>query len=208
MRFHFGEFCFDSDRRELSGDGGRIHLTRKALQLLQLLLEQRPRVLSKEEIQSTLWPSTFVEESNLSVLVTEVRQALGDNARKPRFVRTSHGFGYGFVADVRDERTATVRIHHGERQFALVEGENLVGRDDAARVRLTGPGISRRHARIVVDGDIATIEDLGSKNGTFVCGKRVESSARLRDGDEILVSRAMLVVRIGDASYSTITEMA
>src|SRR6185503_6381996 len=121
MQAQFGDFCLDTDRRELSSRGVSIHVTPKALQLLQLLVERRPRVLGKEEIYEALWPGTFVEESNLSVLVAEVRAALGDEARRARFVKTAHGFGYGFIADVAS--TSTIRLRSGSREFELIEGD-------------------------------------------------------------------------------------
>src|SRR5438105_918724 len=153
MRLRFGDFCFDSDRRELSKRDAPIHLTPKGLQLLLLLIEQRPKVLSKEEIYEELWPGTFVEESNLSVLVAEVRGALGDDARRARFIKTSHRFGYGFVAEVQEETAAPVadvRLRSGSRDFELFDGENIVGRDADASVRINAPGISRQHARIII----------------------------------------------------------
>jgi pSer/pThr/pTyr-binding forkhead associated (FHA) protein len=87
-----------------------------------------------------------------------------------------------------------IRLRAGTREFDLLEGENIVGRDHGAVIRLTAPGISRKHARIVVSGDIVTIQDLGSKSGTFVQGSRVEGVRELREGDEIRVSRELLVL--------------
>ncbi len=208
MRLHFGEFCFDTDRREVSRAGAPIHLTAKALQLLSILLEHRPKVLKKEDIYHQLWPDTFVEEANLSVLISEVRTALDDDARKPRFVKTAHGYGYGFVGDVRsDSAPSGIRLRSGSREFDLLDGENIVGRDADAQVRLLAPGISRRHARITVAGSRATIEDLGSKNGTYVDGQRVDGSRELRDGNEIRLSRELLVVLVGATVGPTVTDI-
>jgi DNA-binding winged helix-turn-helix (wHTH) protein len=208
MRLHFGEFCFDTDRRELSEGGAPVHLTPKALQLLRLLLDHRPKVISKEEIYAMLWADTFVEESNLSVLVSEVRRALKDEARQPRFVKTAHGFGYGFIGEVRGAMDAgMIRLRSGSRDYELVNGENIVGRDAAARVRLNAPGISRQHARIVVAGHHAIIEDLGSKNGTYVQGRRVEGKQELREGDEIRLSRELLVVLLAQSTKTTLTDL-
>jgi DNA-binding winged helix-turn-helix (wHTH) protein len=205
MRLQFGEFWFDSDRRELSAQGESIHLTPKALQLLALLLQDRPRVLRKEEIYEQLWPGTFVEESNLSVLVAEVRSALGDDARRPRFVKTQHGYGYGFIASTAEP--SSVRLRCGSREFELFDGENIVGRGPDVAIRLNAPGISRQHARIVIRNGRMTIEDLGSKNGTFVGGMRVEGRRELRDGDEIRLSRELLVVHKVEPAHSTVTEI-
>jgi len=100
MRARFGEFIVDFETRQLLRDTHPIHLTPKAYQLLVLLVEAQPRALSKDELQQGLWPSTFVDEANLSVVVAELRSALGDDARQPRYVRTVHGFGYAFAATV------------------------------------------------------------------------------------------------------------
>jgi DNA-binding winged helix-turn-helix (wHTH) protein len=210
MRVLFGDFCFDSDRRELSARGTAIHLTPKALQLLQLLLERRPKVLRKEEIYEELWPGTFVEESNLSVLVAEVRAALRDEARKARFIKTAHGYGYGFIADARAEKSglpSSVRLRCRSRDFELLDGENIIGRDTDAVVRINAPGISRQHARITIRNDRVTIEDLGSKNGTYVQGRRIEGAQELNDGDEIRLSRELLVVLKAEARGSTLTDI-
>jgi DNA-binding winged helix-turn-helix (wHTH) protein len=108
MRARFGEFIVDFETRQLLRDAHPVHLTPKAYQLLVLLVEAQPRALSKDELQQGLWPSTFVDEANLSVVVAELRSALGDDARQPRYVRTVHGFGYAFAATVaRDQPTPT-----------------------------------------------------------------------------------------------------
>lgn len=207
MRFHFGDFSFDADRRELSRSGAPIHLTPKAVDLLQLLIAERPRVLKKEEIYERIWPDTHVEEANLSVHISEIRAALQDDSRESRFIKTAHRFGYGFVGPMRAERNASiVRIRAGRRDFDLLEGENIVGRDSDALIRLNAPGISRKHARIVVAGETVTIQDLGSKNGTYVQGSRVDGVRELRDGDEIRVSRELLVVVKTPPSASTMTD--
>ena len=73
---------------------------RKRFELLLLLVQQRSRALSKSELQESLWPSTFVGETNLATLVAEIRRALGDSAQEATFVRTVHRFGYRFVAEV------------------------------------------------------------------------------------------------------------
>ncbi|HXG57619.1 MAG TPA: FHA domain-containing protein [Thermoanaerobaculia bacterium] len=211
MRLHFGEFRFDGDRRELTRRGSAVHLTPKALQLLVFLLENRPRVVSKKEIYDVLWPGVFVEESNLSVLISEIRSALDDDPKRPRFIKTAHGFGYGFVGEAWEDgspETAVIRLRFGSREVELPEGEHIVGRDPEARILLNSPGISRRHARITVRGTTATIEDLGSKNGTYVQGVRLTDARELKDGDEIRVCRELLTVVMADPSSSTITEIA
>src|SRR5260370_8880521 len=96
MKLRFGEFTLDADTRQVLRADREIHLSPKAFELLHVLVEHRPRALSKAALQERLWPDTFVSEANLPNLVSEIRGALGDVARRGRFVRTVHGYGYAF----------------------------------------------------------------------------------------------------------------
>src|SRR5262245_17077953 len=176
MQVHFGEFTLDTDRRQLLKGDVQRHLSPKSYELLRLLIDNRPRALSKAELHERLWPSTFVSESTLSSLVAEVRDALDEKADSARYVRTAHRFGYAFggkatIAESRvplaDERARCWIVwEHG--QVSLKEGEHLLGRDADVSVWLESPSVSRHHARIRVSGSDASVEDLGSKNGTYV----------------------------------------
>ena len=75
----------------------------------------------------------------------------------------------------------------------------MIGRSADCRLTIDSPRVSRRHARIFVAGGQATIEDLGSKNGTFLGARRIERPTRLADGDHVIVGPALLVFR-ADAS--------
>jgi DNA-binding winged helix-turn-helix (wHTH) protein len=88
MRIGFDPFTLDLDTRQLTRGNREIHLAPKALELLATLVLDRPKVVSKAILQERLWPGAFVVEANLSNLVAEIREALGDSARAPRFVRT------------------------------------------------------------------------------------------------------------------------
>jgi pSer/pThr/pTyr-binding forkhead associated (FHA) protein len=91
-------------------------------------------------------------------------------------------------------------------RVTLEEGEHLIGRDPDAEIFLNSAGVSRRHARIGISTGRATIEDLGSKNGTFVGDQRVEGSRSLGDGDIIGVGSVKLTFRIFQTPSSTKTE--
>ena len=141
-------------------------------------------------------------------LVNEVRQALGDDPRAPRFVRTVHRFGYAFIADAvaepaPDAAVSGPRLLWGALAIALAEGENLVGRSPEAAVAIPSRKVSRRHARILVDGAGAVLEDLGSRNGTFIGARRIDSPTALADGDEITIGPAVLVFVSGGPSGAT-----
>ena len=202
---HFGDFTVDLGSRQLRRGTEEIHLGPKAFALLEVLLTKRPQALSKTQLREQLWPRTFVSDSNLTSLVTELRTALGDKARRPRFVRTVYGFGYAFcgevvkVADVVrsiPRSGARLRLFLEEREIALREGENVLGRVDEGVGWFESAEVSRRHARILVAGGTATLEDLGSKNGTFLRDKRLTAPSPLSDGDEIRLGRVRMTFRI------------
>jgi len=209
----FGPFTLDRATRQLRRGREVRHLEPKAFELLALLLERRPAAVSKQEIRDRLWPDTFVSESTLTSLVAQVRQALGD-AGRARYVRTVHGFGYAFPGDASDEdgpasqgplRRAP-RVMWKDRAFPLGPGESVLGRDEDVAVCIDVPGVSRRHARIVADGTRFTLEDMGSKNGTFWRGQRLDGPVELRDGDRFDLGRTSLVFRSSGRAGPTETE--
>ena len=210
MRVRFGRCLFDGDSRELRRDGVPQPLSPKAFQFLELLLQERPRALAKQEIHERLWPDSFVADSSLARLAAEVRSALGDDAKAPRLLRTIHRFGYAFSGDVVAEAAArgapaACRLVWAERHIPLVEGENLLGRASDARIVIDLARVSRHHARVVVEGAKAVLEDLGSKNGTFLRGQPVKAAAELADGDEICIGPAVLVFRTSAGNSTTET---
>jgi DNA-binding winged helix-turn-helix (wHTH) protein len=212
VKYRFGEFTLDSGTRRLLRGDREIRLSPKAFDLLLFLVANSSRALSKADLHQHLWPSTFVVDTNLAGLVAEIRQALGDPAEEPRYVRTVHRFGYWFVADVREEgasegRTPAMRywLFWESRQIALTEGDNLLGRAQDAAVWVDAPGVSRHHARIRLDGEVATIEDLGSKNGTFLAGQPVTAPMALADGDQIRLGSVVLTFRVPPPLSSTDT---
>lgn len=99
--FQFSGFRFDASSRQLTRGGRTIHLSLKAFELLHVLISRRPEAPSKAALHSHLWGDRFVSEASLPGLVKEVRAALHDVARTPRFVRTVHGFGYAFCGQDR-----------------------------------------------------------------------------------------------------------
>ena len=213
MTYRFAGFSVNGETRQLLADGREIHLSPKAFELLWRLIEQRSRALSKAELQEQLWPSTFVGETNLPTLVAEIRRALDDSPRNSAYVRTMHRFGYRFVAAV-DEAAATAVVSNkaismyltsGGRRYLLAEGANVIGRAHDTAIRIDSGGVSRHHARIVVLGDGARVEDLGSKNGTFIGGAPVTDPRVLSDGDEIRVGPVSLTFKIAPPTQATET---
>jgi DNA-binding winged helix-turn-helix (wHTH) protein len=216
MKYRFDRFTLDPGTRQLLRGDEEIHLSPKAFDLLRCLIENRSRAMSREELQSILWPATFVLETNLASLVAEIRRGLGDHADDPVFVRTMHRFGYWFIGAVHDaavkDEPMTPAIRHWliweARQVALAEGENIVGRAPDAGIWIDARGVSRHHARIVVAHGVATVEDLGSKNGTFVGAHRVTGARPLADGEQIRLGSVVLTFRIPQPQGTTETQSA
>ena len=212
MAYRFGDFTLDPATRQLQLSGSEIHLSPKAFDLLTYLVVNRARAVSKSELQERLWPSTFVEETNLATLVAEIRRALRDSAGHPRFVTTVYGFGYRFAGELIEEisprRSDAPRakpwLVFERRPIPLLDGVNVLGRAADAAIQIDSPGVSRYHARILVSHDTVTLEDLGSKNGCYVNGTRVTAHP-LADGDQIRLGTTVLTVRITAPTSETAT---
>jgi DNA-binding winged helix-turn-helix (wHTH) protein len=211
--FQFGDFTMQIPARQLLEHDRVIHLSPRAFDLLHILIAHRPGVVSKDELNHRLWPDTFVSEINLATLVAELRRALGEDAGNPRFIRTVHRRGYAFAGAAIEEspRSETSVDSLGSHwvmwdagQVRLAKGDNLLGRGRRVTVWLDSPTISRRHAKIVVIGPHATLEDLGSRNGTFVRGEKVTSPVPINDGDEIRLGSVVLRYRINSGQATTI----
>jgi DNA-binding winged helix-turn-helix (wHTH) protein len=204
----------DTDSRQLFRDADEVRVSPKAFDLLALLVESRPRAVSKKELLERIWPATYVSEASLATLIREIRDALCDDARIPRYVRTVHRFGYAFCGAAADAPAIAPRqrltglgswlLWQGH-QILLRPGDNVLGREPDASAWLDAATVSRHHARIVISGDEATLEDLGSKNGTFLRGAPVTRASRLVDGDEIQVGSELVTFRMPRAAGSTAT---
>jgi DNA-binding winged helix-turn-helix (wHTH) protein len=195
MRLTFGRFVFDSRLRSVTRDGEPVALSPKAFQLLEALVEARPAPVPNEVLYDRLWPKTFVEAGNLHNLIAEIRRALDDDDHE--IVRTARGVGYSFDArDVGMSATSSrFLLWIGDEVVHLRSGENIIGRDPEAAVVIDAPGVSRQHARLFVSDDNVVIEDLGSKNGTFVGSERLSRPRQIGDGDTITLGRTTLLLR-------------
>ena len=216
MRVVFGDCEFDSERRLVLRHGRVRPLSPRAFQLLEALLDRRPEAVSKAELLDRLWPGTFVSDASLHNLVAEVRAALGDTPRTARYIRTIPRYGYAFHGDAQPlsasaARTSPIaaagpRLVSSLGDWLLSEGANFVGRDPDCAVRIDSPTVSRRHARIVVTGGAASVEDLKSKNGTYLNGRAVKQTVPVSDGSEIRVGSVTMTYRNPDGVDSTLSQ--
>jgi DNA-binding winged helix-turn-helix (wHTH) protein len=203
MRLRSGDYLIDFGTRQLFRGPEPLAVSPKAFALLELLATRRPNAVSKEDIHSHLWPDSFVADGNLANLVAELREALGEDARTPRLIRTVQRFGYAFSGDAVPEGEApwpaesnvVFKLHWGDREILLQDGENVLGREREAVAWIDVHSVSRRHARIVISGARATLEDLGSKNGTFLQGRAVTEPSVLNDGDRVRIGTVELTLR-------------
>lgn len=216
--YEFGPFRVDAREKTLLRDEEVVPLAPKLFEALLLLLRRAGQLVTREELTRELWPDTYVDEGAPAKNLWLLRKALEDAGGSADALQTIPRVGYRFTGDVRrtarksdDTRVPSrsrafgCRLSWAGRKVRLQEGAAILGRDPEADVFIDMPTVSRRHARIVVDGANATIEDLGSKNGTFVRGVRIQSPTLLTDGDEIHLGSVRLLFRapVGPASTQT-----
>jgi hypothetical protein len=200
MPLRFGAFTFDARARELRRGGAVVALSPKAFALLELLVDARPNPVTRETLYTALWPDVVVEPGNLHTLVSEVRTATTHDT-----IRTIHRVGYAFVAVSAVEESVCYSILMGGDELPLRSGENVIGRDPRDTIVIHAPDVSRHHAKLTLAGTTVTLEDLGSKNGTFLGTKRITQATAVKPGDEILIGTTKLrLVRV-DALASTAT---
>ena len=181
-----GPIVIDVGARLVRREGIEVHLAPKAFELLLTLVRNQPNAVSHTELHAALWPGIHVSETSLSALVTQLRKALGDTPDGGRVIRTLHRVGYAFIGDaVVEGRTPTkpvCRLIWRGQTIDVPAGESVIGRDRGCAVQIDADSVSRQHARMHVAGGEVSIEDLGSKNGTWVAGERIDGTAVLTDG--------------------------
>lgn len=213
--FRLGNWLVEPELNRLSGDSGVVHVEPRAMDLLVFLARHPGEVLSRETLIDGVWKKRFVGEAVLRNTVAALRRALGDRAECPTYIETISKRGYRLIAPVAMEGSPPAGAIAGDTCFKvtwegeeipLAQGENLIGRDAVAVVRIDTPEVSRRHAQIIVDGGVATLEDLGSKNGTFLNGERLQQPGLLANGDEIWIVRGVARFRFLIGGEATVTE--
>jgi DNA-binding winged helix-turn-helix (wHTH) protein len=213
--FRLGDWFVQPGLCRISRDAQTVHLRPKVMEVLVCLAGRAGRLVTRQALIDTVWAREFIADTALARAIFELRRALGDDGAPPRYVETIAKRGYRLVAPVTPagevaEAAAPAApsrfvVLVGEREVRLCEGENVVGRAPDARVRLESSAVSRRHARIVVSGDTAVIEDLGSKNGTEVGGLTIDTPVTLADRAMIWVGTVALTFRVTETDGPTCT---
>lgn len=201
-RYCFDRFSLDPETKLLRRGEDPVHLTPLAFRLLEVLVTQYPRALSKQQLLDLVWQGAIVEESNLKSLVLEIRTALDERGAAGAVIRTVFGFGYACAAAVRVEEeqgvTPLVQLRWDGGTAQLPAGAHVIGRSPACAVIVDAPSVSREHAQLTVSRDALLFMDLGSKNGTFVGSSRIHAPVDLLDVCRIKVGDVVIdLFRLG-----------
>jgi DNA-binding winged helix-turn-helix (wHTH) protein len=203
--FRLGDWLVEPELNRVSRGGSSYQLALKVMYVLVFLAEHAGTTVPKHRIIDAVWRTEFITENTLTQAIADLRRVMGDNARDPQFIETITKRGYRLIADVEIlDDAAPITPTTGlpcalvvdRQESALVAGDNLIGRATDAVVLLDSEEVSRHHAVVRVSMDSATLEDLGSKNGTLLWGSRVGSPTPLKDGDEIAIGPVVLTFRV------------
>jgi DNA-binding winged helix-turn-helix (wHTH) protein/Flp pilus assembly protein TadD len=125
--YKFGEFRIEADRRLLLRDGTPVALTPKAFDTLLHLVQNRQRIVEKDELMQAIWPDTTVEENNLNQNISTLRRVLGESRGENRYIATIPGKGYRFIADVEGRGSLSVAVQAAPERvtLAVLPFENL-----------------------------------------------------------------------------------
>jgi DNA-binding winged helix-turn-helix (wHTH) protein len=227
-RYRFADLTLDTGQRRLWRGREEIQVSKLSFDFLRTLVEAAPNLLTHDQLAEAVWgPRRVITPENLSQRVKMLRQALGEEAEQPRYIEAVRAQGYRLIPAVEtapiealphdgrpirsaeepgsERRSKTMWLIGEHKQTVLLEGENVIGRAEDTRIRIDLPGVSRHHARVTVTGGAAVLEDLGSKNGTFLNRQTIAAPQRLADGDEILVVGVLLKFRVASATSPTAT---
>jgi len=185
------------------------------MDVLACLALEAGELSSKQNLIDAVWQTEFVSDHALTQVIAELRAALGDDARNPTYIENIPRRGYRLVTAVTQVAESASPVRDGSLPFKLQgedcdhplsQGVNVIGRTADADISIDRTEVSRCHARIVVAGTTATIEDLGSKNGTYLNGQRLQKTALLANGDEIWIGRSVARLRFLVEGEPTLTE--
>ncbi len=113
MKIAFNNCEIDTDLFQITRNGTMSDLTPQTMRLLEFLIKNRERVVSKDQLVEQVWERKIITDATLTTAIKEARQAVGDTGREQHTIRTVYGIGYRFVADIAIENDATVKIENG-----------------------------------------------------------------------------------------------
>ena len=178
MIYRFGPFELDMDKIELRADGGVCPVEPQVFSLLALLVENRERLVTKEEIVEKVWDGRVVSESAVASRVKSARKVLGDDGITQRFIKTIHRQGFRFIADAKVARTESAVPGGG---IGAVQSADEINRPSIAVLPFRNIGVVGAYAAIADALPHELIAELARLRWLFVTARG--SSFRLRGSD-------------------------
>lgn len=203
--FHLGEWFVEPELGRLTRGDATVDLELKVMDVLLCLARCSGNLVTRQDLIDTVWATEYISDNTLTHAIAELRSALGDDAKSPSYIETIHRRGYRLLLDAFEledieprasQEPSSFYVITDDRRVRLVGGDNLIGRIPWAAVTVDSLQVSRRHARIVIDEATAILEDLSSKNGTFLNGRRLDGAAPLADGDRIGLGKNVVVLQL------------
>ncbi len=192
-----------------------VQLEQRVMAVLVCLARNAGDVVTRRHLVDSVWDEGFVADNTITHAVAELRKAFGDSHRDPTFIETIHRRGYRLIAPVHfDEMSSFMNsathfsylaVARGI-EFPLFDGANLIGRGPDTTIMIPSMKVSRHHAKITVEHDAASLEDLGSKNGTYLNGTKIQEPVELDGGDLIGVGCVTETVLVVDSLGRRTTE--
>jgi DNA-binding winged helix-turn-helix (wHTH) protein/TolB-like protein/Tfp pilus assembly protein PilF len=123
--YDFGPFRFDPEKQRLLRDGNLVSLKPKAMDALLVLVQNKGKLLEREALMQAVWADSFVEDANLTVAISSLRKALGQNGETAEYIETIPRVGYRFVAEVKEvwETPAPLIVEKHTRSQTVIEEE-------------------------------------------------------------------------------------
>jgi len=180
--FEFAEFSFDASKKVLWRGAETVLLAPKACEILGVLIENAPQILSREELMNQVWNDSFVEEANLTHHISSLRKALGEDGNGRKFIETIPRKGYRFVAPIKEQITEATEIVFNERtaiQFVeetSVEANDLTGDSEMAQTekKIAPASAGNKRRSIWIFAAVVLILLLGA--GSFFVYRKFYSS--------------------------------
>jgi TolB-like protein/DNA-binding winged helix-turn-helix (wHTH) protein len=166
--YEFGPFRVDALRRLLLREANEVRLPAKAFEILLVLLEEKGRLVDKDELMRRVWPDAVVEENNLTVNMSALRKSLGESPRDHRYLVTVPGRGYQFVADVRKDCGEPIAKNEEEARQIVAEviAEPANGDSEAKHLLLNGGVLESGPAQVAAAQTNAAASNRGPQAGS------------------------------------------
>src|SRR5215470_16515871 len=206
--YEFGPFRVDPEKEVLQRDGNPIPLQPKTFQILLVLVRHNTEVVTKDDLMKTVWPDTFVEESNLSRNIFMLRKALGESPQDHQYILTVPGRGYRLAQSVRlvpEREVSIVAAQHSKVQIQVKESKPWawlgVGAIVVVAIAVGALGIFMHHTPVLTEKDTVVLADFTNSTGDPVF------DGTLRQGLSIQLEQSPFLSIVSDQHVQRILRM-